>query len=220
MFKFIVILGLTLGWTISVFSQKLLIEGDRRILINGESLETLWEEGGFTEGAAAGPDGNMYFSDFAQPFESGPARVMMFNPHTGKTTVFCPDSGMGNGLMFTRAGDLMGCCASPLNGHRALVHFLPDGKVKIVANVFNGKKLNSPNDIVINKEGVIYFTDPKYVGPEERELDRYYVFKYSTAGELTVATDQIDKPNGIILSPDQKTVYVAETDNGSDKADI
>ena len=64
MFKFIVILGLTLGWTISVFSQKLLIEGDRRILINGESLETLWEDGGFTEGAAAGPDGNMYFSDF------------------------------------------------------------------------------------------------------------------------------------------------------------
>jgi gluconolactonase len=220
MFKMTVIISLILGWTMSVQSQGLLIEGDRRILINGEVLETLWVEGGFTEGAAVGPHGNMYFSDFAQPFESGPARVMMFNPSTGKTSVFCPDSGMGNGLMFTRDGDLMGCCASPLKGHRALVKILPDGKVKIVANSFNGKKLNSPNDIVVSKEGDIYFTDPKYVGPEERELDRYLVFKYSTAGELTVATDQIDKPNGIILSPNQKTVYVAETDNGSDKADL
>ena len=220
MFKMTVIISLILGWTMSVQSQGLLIEGDRRILINGEVLETLWEEGGFTEGAAAGPDGNMYFSDFAQPFESGPARIMRFNPSTGKTNVYCPDSGMGNGLMFTRDGDLMGCCASPLKGHRALVKILPDGRVKIVANSFNGKKLNSPNDIVVSKEGDIYFTDPKYVGPEERELDRYLVFKYSTAGELTVATDQIDKPNGIILSPNQKTVYVAETDNGSDKADL
>ena len=220
MFKLTVIVALTFGWTMNAHSQQLLIKGDRQIMINGETLKTLWEEGGFTEGAAAGPDGNMYFSDFAQPFESGPARVMMFNPGTGKTNVFCPDSGMGNGLMFTRGGDLMGCCASPLKGHRALVNFLPDGKVKIVADSFNGKKLNSPNDIVISKAGDIYFTDPKYVGPEERELDRYYVFKYSVAGELSVATDQIDKPNGIILSPNQKTVYVAETDNGSDKADI
>jgi gluconolactonase len=220
MLKFTVIIAMTIGWTVNAYSQQLLIKGDRQIMINGETLETLWEEGGFTEGAAAGPDGNMYFSDFAQPFESGPARVMMYSPNSGKTSVFCPDSGMGNGLMFTRAGDLMGCCASPLKGHRALVHFLPDGKVKIVANSFNGKKLNSPNDIVITKDGTIYFTDPKYVGPEERELDRYYVFKYSTTGELSIATNQIDKPNGIILSPDQKTVYVAETDNGSDKADI
>jgi hypothetical protein len=131
MFKMTVFIALTFVWNITVHSQELLIEGDQRILINDEALETLWEEGGFTEGAAAGPDGNMYFSDFAQPFESGPARVMRFNPSTDKTNVFCPDSGMGNGLMFTRGGDLMGCCASPLKGHRALVNFLPDGKVKI-----------------------------------------------------------------------------------------
>ena len=130
MFKLTIIVILSLGWAITVHSQELLVGGDPRILINGETLETLWEEGGFTEGAAAGPDGNMYFSDFAQPFESGPARVMRFNPNSGKTSVFCPDSGMGNGLMFTRSGELMGCCASPLKGHRALVHFLPDGKFR------------------------------------------------------------------------------------------
>ena len=142
MLKWTIIVILTLGCARAVRAQELLVEGDARILINGETLETLWEEGGFTEGAAAGPDGNMYFSDFAQPFESGPARVMRFNPNSGKTSVFCPDSGMGNGLMFTRGGDLMGCCASPLQGHRALVHFLADGKVEIVVNSFNGKSIS------------------------------------------------------------------------------
>ena len=70
-----------------VMAEELKISGGEGIFIQGEVLETLWEEGGFTEGAAAGPNGNMYFSDFAQPFDSGPARVMRFDPRTGKTTV-------------------------------------------------------------------------------------------------------------------------------------
>lgn len=187
----------------------------------GETLETLWEKGGFTEGAAAGPDGGIYFSDFAQPFDSGPARVMKFDPANGQIGVFCPDSGMGNGLMFTRDGRLIGCCASPMGGHRALVEIKPDGKVAVLAGRFEGKRLNSPNDLDIDREGRVYFTDPKYVGPEEMELDRFHVFRYDLAdGSLRIATSAITKPNGIALSPDQKTIYVAETDNGSTKADI
>jgi len=144
-----------------VMAEELTISGGEGIFIQGEVLETLWEEGGFTEGAAAGPNGNMYFSDFAQPFDSGPARVMKFDPRTGKTTVYCPDSGMGNGLMFTRDGRLLGCCASPLGGHRALVEFKKDGSVKVLENRYQGKRFNSPNDIVIDRSGRIYFTDPK-----------------------------------------------------------
>lgn len=185
-----------------------------------EELEVLWEEGGFTEGAASGPDGNLYFSDFAQPFESGPARVMKFDPVTKEVSVYCPDSGMGNGLMFTRDGRLMGCCASPLGGHRALVEFKPDGSVEVVAGKFEGKRFNSPNDIVIDRKGRIYFTDPKYVGPEEMELESFDVYRLDPDGTLQIATTAIAKPNGIILSPDQKTIYIAETDNGTAKADI
>jgi gluconolactonase len=184
------------------------------------NLETLWEEGGFTEGAAAGPDGCIYFSDFAQPFDSGPARVLKFDPKTKKVTVHCPDSGMGNGLMFTRDGRLIGCCASPLGGHRALVEFLPDGTVKTLVSKFKGKRLNSPNDLVIDAHGRVYFTDPKYVGPEKLELDSFDVYRFDPDGSVRVATKAITKPNGIMLSPDGRTLYVAETDNGSATADI
>ena len=208
----------SLGTTLS--ARDLVVEGDQQILIPGETLQTIWEQGGFTEGVAAGPDGNMYFSDFAQPFDSRPARVMKFDPRTAKTTVHCPDSGMGNGLMFTRDGRLIGCCASPLKGHRALVEFKPDGEVDVICNKFNGKRFNSPNDLVIDRNGRIYFTDPKYVGPEEMELDRFDVYRLDPDGTLQIATSSIDKPNGIILSPDQKRIYIAETDNGSAKADI
>lgn len=197
-----------------------LVVSAQQLLIEGEELETLWEEGGFTEGAAAGPDGNLYFSDFAQPFDSGPARVMKFDPRTKKISVHCPDSGMGNGLMFARDGRLIGCCASPLGGHRALVEFKPDGKVEVIVDKFEGKRFNSPNDLVIDRKGRIYFTDPKYVGPEEMELDSFDVYRLDPDGSLKIATTEIDKPNGIILSPDQKTIYIAETDNGSAKADI
>lgn len=191
-----------------------------KIVAKKAKLEVLWEEGGFTEGAAAGPDGCIYFSDFAQPFESGPARVMKFDPKTMKTTVYCPDSGMGNGLMFTRDGRLLGCCASPLGGHRALVEFLKDGSVKPVVSKFEGKRFNSPNDIVIDAKGRVYFTDPKYVGPEKMELSSYDVYRYDPDGSIRVATKDISKPNGIMLSPDGKTIYVAETDNGSATADL
>jgi gluconolactonase len=204
----------------TVMAQTLVVEGDPRILTDGETLQTLWEEGGFTEGVAAGPDGNMYFSDFAQPFDARPARVMKFDPRSAETTVHCVDSGMGNGLMFTRDGRLIGCCASPLSGHRALVEFKPDGKVEMIVNRFNGKRFNSPNDLVIDRAGRVYFTDPKYVGPEEMELDRFDVFRLDPDGTLQIATSAIDKPNGIILSSDQKTIYIAETDNGSAKAEI
>ncbi len=203
-----------------VMADELKIEGGGRVLIEGEVLETLWEEGGFTEGASAGPDGNMYFSDFSQPFDAGPARIMRFNPRTRKTDIYCPDSGMGNGLMFTRDGRLLGCCASPLGGHRALVEFKKDGSVEVLHSRFEGKRFNSPNDIVIDRKGRVYFTDPKYVGPEELELESFDVYRLDLDNTLSIATAEIDKPNGIVLSPDQRTVYIAETDNGSAKADL
>lgn len=203
-----------------VMGDDLQVRGDAEIVPVVAVLETLWEEGGFTEGAAVGQDGNMYFSDFAQPFDSGPARIMKFDPRTAKVSVHCPDSRMGNGLMFNAEGRLFACCASPLGGARALVEILPDGKVKPVVERFEGKRFNSPNDLVIDAQGRIYFSDPKYVGPEEMELDSFNVYRFDPDGSLHVATKAVDKPNGVILSPDGKTLYVAETDNGSAKADI
>jgi len=183
-------------------------------------LNTIWEEGGFTEGAAVGPDGCMYFSDFAQPFNARPARIMKFDPRDQSVTIHCDDSKMANGLMFDRKGNLYACCASPLGGQRALVLITPHGQVKPVVERFDGKRFNSPNDIVIDSKGRIYFSDPKYVGPEEMELKSMDVYRLDPSGKVHRATTNIDKPNGVMLSPNGKTLYVAETDNGTDKADI
>lgn len=206
--------------TTTLPAEELKVSGDASIVPAGAKLETLWEDGGFTEGAAAGPDGLIYFSDFAQPFDSGPARVMKFDPKTGRTAVHSPNSGMANGLMFTRDGRLIACCASPLGGHRALCEVKPDGTVKPIVSKFEGKRFNSPNDLVIDRTGRIYFSDPKYVGPEKMELDSFDVYRLDPDGSLHVATKDIEKPNGVLLSPDGRTLYVAETNNGSATADL
>ena len=211
-------IGLAIGGV--AVADDLQLTGDAAIVPVVAVLETLWDEGGFSEGAAVGPDGTMYFSDFAQPFDARPARIMRFDPQTAKTTVYCPDSRMGNGLMFNAEGRLFACCASPLGGARALVEILPDGKVKPIVERFQGRRFNSPNDLVIDATGRIYFSDPKYVGPEEMELDSFDVYRFDPDGSLHLATTDIDKPNGVALSPDGGTLYVAETDNGSAKADI
>lgn len=187
-------------------------------IFDGE-LETIWEEGGFTEGAAVGPYGDIFFSDFAQPFDARPARVMRYNPQDGKVVVHSENSRMANGLMFHR-GVLYACCASPLSGARALVTIDGKGNVKPVVEQFQGKRFNSPNDLVIDAAGRIYFTDPKYVGPEKMELKAMNVYRRDPDGSVHIATDLITKPNGIGLSPDGATMYVAETDNGTDKADL
>lgn len=200
-------------------AQDLEIRGGQGIIPKGAVLETLWEEGGFTEGAAAGPDGWMYFSDFAQPFDSGPARVMKFNPADGAVLVHSADSKMSNGLMFDRSGRLIACCASPLGGQRALVEITSDGQVAPIVERFEGKRFNSPNDLVIHPHGQIYFTDPKYVGPEKMELDSFDVYRLDLDGSLTRLDTGVTKPNGIILAADAKTLFIAETDNGTAEAE-
>ncbi|MCA9117810.1 MAG: SMP-30/gluconolactonase/LRE family protein [Planctomycetaceae bacterium] len=199
--------------------KKLEITGPVRLIGRDVELETLWTEGGFTEGAAAGPDGNIYFSNFAQPFDSGPATVMKFSPESGKVTVHCANSRMANGLMFDRKGRLIACCASPRGGQRALVEITPEGEIKTIVGRYKGKQFNSPNDLVIDSAGRIYFSDPKYVGPEKMLLSSMNVYRHDPDGSTHRVTFDISKPNGVMLSPDEKTLYVAETDNGTDMAE-
>jgi 6-phosphogluconolactonase (cycloisomerase 2 family)/sugar lactone lactonase YvrE len=202
-----------------LFVPHLLAEELSSIVPDDSKLEALWEEGGFTEGVAAGPDGLMYFSDFAQPFDSRPARIMKFDPRTSETKIHSADSKMANGLMFDRKGRLLACCASPLGGRRAVVEVLPDGSLKTIVDRFKGQRFNSPNDIVIDHRGRVYFSDPKYVGPEKMELPSMDVYRLDPDGSLHRATTDITKPNGVMLSPDGKTFYVAETDNGTAQAE-
>lgn len=186
---------------------------DARIIPPGAELEELWNEGEFTEGVAVSPDGDLYFSDIAR--DETPGKVFRFDPGTGETTLFCADSAKSNGLMFDRSGRLIAVCGANYGG-RALCEILADGKVRVIVSEFEGKKFNAPNDLVIHPNGSIYFSDPRYIGPETVELDHMSVYRYDPdSGDLTRVTTEITKPNGVGLSPDARTLYVAETNNQS-----
>lgn len=117
-----------------------------------------------------------------------------------------------NGLAFNGQGELVLC----MHGDRRVAK-LVDGKFVTLADKFEGKRLNSPNDLVIKSNGDIYFTDPPYGLPKiekdpGKELDFQGVFRLSAKGELTLLTKEMSRPNGIALSADEKTLYVANSD--------
>lgn len=187
--------------------------GDPKILPPNASLEKLWNEGEFTEGVAVAQDGQVYFSDIAIMAKK-PGRIMKFDPQTKQTTVHVADSGQSNGLFFTADGRLIAACGANV-GLQGLFEVTKDGKMKVLVDKFQGKKFNAPNDLVVHQQGWIYFSDPRYVGKEPLELDHQSVYRYDSNGNVHRVTTDIRKPNGLIVSPDGKTLYVAETDNGS-----
>jgi gluconolactonase len=182
---------------------------EKSFVAPGAKIEKLWSEGEFTEGPAEGPDGAIYFSDIGN-------RVMKFDPKTGKTTVFRDPSGRSNGLKFDSQGRLIACEGANTGGGRRISVTEKDGTVKTLADKFEGKRFNSPNDLTLDGKGRVYFTDPRYVGDEKRELDHESVYRVDPDGKVTRVISDVTKPNGIVLSPDGKTLYLAES-NGDKK---
>lgn len=205
----IVISGLT-GSRVS--AETAAPSGDASIVSPDAKVETLWVDKGFTEGACVDIDGLIYFSDIN--FAGGKGKIMTFDPATGKTSVFSADSGQSNGLMIDQKGRLLAACGAN-NGKQCLARISKTGKPVCLVDKFEGKKFNAPNDLVIHPKGWVYFTDPRYVGFEPLELDHMSVFRYDPKKKTVHrATTDITKPNGVVVSPDGKTLYVAETNNG------
>ena len=190
--------------------------GSPTILPKNSQLEELWNEGEFTEGVAVAPDGRIYFSDISRSADD-PGQILRFDPKTKKTTVFSDKSFKSNGLMFDRNGRLIACCGSN-GGNMSLCEVSSKGVVKPIISKYGGKQLLSPNDLVITPAGLIYFTDPRYIGTEPEGQKEMCVYRYDPKKkQLTRVLRQkdIEKPNGVHISPDGKTLYVAETNNGS-----
>jgi gluconolactonase len=169
----------------------------------GAKLEKLWSEGEFTEGPAEGPDGCVYFSDIGN-------RVMKFDPKTGKTGAFRDPSGRSNGLKFDAKGRLVACEGANTGGNRRVSVTEKDGTVRTLADKYQGKRFNSPNDLTLDAKGRIYFSDPRYVGNEPRELDHESVYRVDPDGTVTRVTTDVRKPNGLVIAPDGKTLYVSD----------
>lgn len=173
--------------------------------------------GGLTEGPAVAPDGSIYFSDI--PFGKDRGMILRFDPKTEKTTVFTDHSHKSNGLIFNSAGELLACEGASYGGRAVVRWNIKSKKRDLIADSYMGKRFNSPNDLCLDSHGRIYFTDPRYVGHEPRELKHRAVYRIDTEGKVVEVTHHISKPNGIALSLDEKTLYVAEHDNGTDNID-
>ncbi len=155
----------------------------------------------FTEGPAWHPDGYLVFSDI-------PADTI-FAVRNGETEVFRKPSGNSNGLAFGAEGALFAC----EHGNRRVSMTRSGGEPVPLATHYDGKRLNSPNDLVVRSDGWVYFTDPPYgVRPEQRELDFQGVFRAKPGTEPELLTYDFVKPNGLAFSVDEKKLYVADTE--------
>jgi len=190
------------------------IPADDGVFVANAEPMLLWNGGEFTEGVAVRSDGLVFFSDIPSDPET-PGRILVFNPATGTTQVFCANSSKSNGLAFDSGDRMLACCGAN-GGLRALCEVTEDGLVRGVSEMFEKKPFNSPNDLAVHPDGSVYFSDPRYVGFEPLAMAGMWVFRFDPeTGATAVATKFASKPNGIGISPDGKTVYVANTDNGS-----
>jgi gluconolactonase len=193
------------------------------IVPSGAKLETLFDGGlVLTEGVAAAPDGMVYFSDITfthvsraanRPIEAG--HIWKFDPKTGKTTIFRSPSGMSNGIKFDADGNLLAAEGADYGGRRVTRTDMKTGKTYIVAGLFDGRPFNSPNDITIDEKGRIYFSDPRYLGHEPIDQPVQAVYRIDTDGTVHRIITDAGKPNGVAVSPDQKTLYVVSNENGT-----
>src|SRR5437868_864530 len=186
-------------------------------------LEKLFDSGMvLTEGVAVAPDGMVYFSDITFthvardrkiPVEAG--HIWKYDPKTGKAEIFRSPSGMSNGLKFDADGNLLAAEGADFGGRRVTRTDMKTGKSYIIADLFEGKPLNSPNDIAIDEKGRIYFSDPRYLGHEPIDQPVQAVYRIDPDGSIHRVITDAGKPNGVCISPDQKTLYVVSNDNGS-----
>lgn len=156
----------------------------------------------FTEGPLMLRDGRLIFSDI-------PANKV-YSLKDGKVTIFRDPSDNANGNFLDKEGNVISC----EHGSRKVTKTDLTGKVSTVVAEFEGKKLNSPNDVYISKNGRIYFTDPPYAirpNQQEQAYNGVYLVK---DGKVTILAKDFNRPNGIVLSPDEKTLYVADSAKG------
>ena len=178
------------------------------VVAEGAKVERLADGFRFTEGPAVDTAGNVYFTD--QPND----RIMKWSTD-GKLSSFMQPSGRANGLYFDRKGNLLACA----DEKNQLWSIDPSGKVTILVKEYQGKLLNGPNDLWIAPDDGVYFTDPLYRrpywdrGPMEQDGQHVYYLAPDRRDLVRVAGD-LKQPNGIVGTPDGRTLYVADIGAG------
>ena len=178
--------------------------GEQGVVEPGAKLEKLAGDFKFTEGPAVDAAGNIFFTD--QPND----RIMKWSVDA-KLSTFMQPSGRSNGLYFDGKGNLLACA----DEKNQLWSIDPSGRATVLVRDYQGKLLNGPNDLWVAPGGGVYFTDPLYKrpywdrGPMEQDGQHVYFLSPDRQKLLRVA-DDLKQPNGIIGSPDGRTLYVAD----------
>ncbi|CAN5368655.1 SMP-30/gluconolactonase/LRE family protein [soil metagenome] len=173
-------------------------------------VEKLWEGCRWAEGPAWLPaHRSLVWSDIPNN------RMLRYDETTGEVGVFRQPAGNTNGHTVDRQGRLVSC----EHGGRRVSRTEHDGSITVIADNYQGKKLNSPNDVVVKSDGSIWFSDPSY-GIESdyegnkgiSEIGRNNLYRVdSDTGEVTIAADDFVAPNGLAFSPDESILYVSDT---------
>jgi gluconolactonase len=186
----------------------------RRYIVGNTTIKRLWTGSQWAEGPAWNGVGRyLVFSDIPNN------RQVRWLEDDGRVSVFRSPSGFSNGNTFDFEGRQISC----EHGGRRVVRYEYNGSVTVIAERYQGKRLNSPNDLSVHQDGSIWFTDPNYGirgnyegfrGESETKPAIYRVDP--KAGQIAMITDEIDGPNGLCFSPDYKKLYVADTGSGRD----
>lgn len=178
-------------------------------IFEGDTQPEMVLESGAGEGPAWHPDFGLFFS--------GPRGINLLKT-SGETQLFLQNAG-SNGLLFNHQGQLLIC--QP--GYRRVSRFdVRTRKLRVLTDGYGGKPYNQPNDITVDSKGRIYFSDPKY-GPREglelhdadgREIEG--VYRIDRDGKVTrIITHEVDRPNGVVITPDDRYLFVADNNNNN-----
>ena len=163
------------------------------VIAAGTKIEVVADGFRNTEGPVASPDGGLLFT------ENVTNKIFKVDP-AGSTSLFLDDTHGGNALAFDSMGRLIAARREP--GHQGIAVIHPKGKETIIADKIDGKPLDRPNDLVLDKKGGIYFTDPA----------PHFIYYVTPGGRTVQVASGIERPNGIQLSPDERVLYVNDTE--------
>ena len=191
----------TLACVLLTFAPALLHAAEPGLADLGPAGEITKVRGGFqfTEGPAWDHHGTLYFSDI-------PAN-RIYQLKNGEVSVFLEEAGHTNGLIVDAAGTLFAC---RMDGEIIAVD-PKSKKVTTVTDKYMGRRYNAPNDLVVDRQGGLYFTDPHFRSPQPLPQGKTAVYYVDAGGKVTRLVDDLPAPNGVILSPDEKTLYVIPT---------
>ena len=170
----------------------------------------------FTEGPTVAEDGSVYFTDL------GNNRIMRWS-NDGQLSTYRQPSNRANGLIFDAEWRLLACEGG--DGDTALPRItrtdLATGEVEVLADAYEGRQLHQPNDLTFDGQGRIYFTDRPGPNPQPEQTGVHGVYRIDLDGTVTriLTEPEVMRPNGIVISPDDGTLYVIETERGRTKID-